>query len=97
MIINIEDKALEYIKEMGGYATIRYSKKGWCHSGDIDVPTIHLGKPESNLEDYEKYQEKEIILYFPKNLILSGEEIKVSLSKLFLWKKLTLEGALIKK
>lgn len=56
------------------------------------MPVIHLGEPESNLDDYKKYNLENITLYYPKKLELERDEIIISLSKLFKWKKLTLEG-----
>jgi len=61
------------------------------------VPTIHLGKPENNLDDYEKYEIKEIILYILKGIKTENNEVIITLSKLFKWKKLTLEGVLLTK
>lgn len=92
MKITIDQGAISYIFENGKCATIRYSKKGWCHSGVVDVPVIHLGEPESNLDDYKKYSLENITLYYPKKLESEREEIIISVSKLLKWKKLTLDG-----
>lgn len=53
---------------------------------------IHLGEPESNLDDYKKYSLENITLYYPKKLESEREEIIISVSKLLKWKKLTLDG-----
>lgn len=92
MKVTIDQDAIQYILENGKYATILYSKKGWCHSGFVDVPVIRLGKPQSNLDDYQKHDLEKVILYFPKKLETERQEIIVSVAKLFKWRKLTLEG-----
>jgi len=53
---------------------------------------IRLGKPQSNLDDYQKHDLEKVILYFPKKLETERQEIIVSVAKLFKWRKLTLEG-----
>lgn len=95
MNINISNDAVEFIKERGRVATIRHSQKGWCHTGSVDVPTIHLGEPKNSLEGYIKVEEKGVIIYIIRNIRLSNNEIKISLSKLFKWKKLSIEGVLV--
>lgn len=97
MKINISDDALKYIASQGGFETIRHSNKGWCHTGNVGVPIIHLGKPESNLEDYIEYSINEIIIYIIKEIKLEKDAIDIDIAKLFKWKKLTLEGALVNK
>lgn len=61
----------------------------------MDVPKIYLGTPQDNLEDYQIYKEDGIILYIIKGLKTQNDELIISLSTLFKWKKLTLEGTLI--
>jgi hypothetical protein len=61
----------------------------------VDVPKIYLGTPQDNLEDYQIYKEDGIILYIIKGLKTQNDELIISLSTLFKWKKLTLEGTLI--
>ncbi|WP_026476397.1 hypothetical protein [Alkaliphilus transvaalensis] len=58
----------------------------------IDVPVIHLGEPEGNLEDYKSNRINGVVLYYPVKLETEREEIKISLAKLLKWKKLHLEG-----
>ncbi|SHJ75907.1 hypothetical protein [Paramaledivibacter caminithermalis] len=61
------------------------------------MPVVHLGSPEGNLEDYRIIKTKGIILYVVKNIDLEEERLRISLSKLFVWEKLTLEGGKIRK
>ncbi|ABR47199.1 hypothetical protein Amet_0982 [Alkaliphilus metalliredigens QYMF] len=58
----------------------------------MDVPVIYLGEPQDNLDDYLKYELEKVTLYYPKKLETERQEILISVSKLFRWKKLTLEG-----
>lgn len=53
--------------------------------------------PESNLEDYYKYELGEIIIFIIRSIKVENNEISIGLSKLFKWKKLTIEGVLVKK
>ncbi|MCC5912131.1 MAG: hypothetical protein JJT76_17065 [Clostridiaceae bacterium] len=48
--------------------------------------------PQSNLEDYKKYNLDKAVLYYPKKLEKERKTITISVSKLFRWKKLTIEG-----
>lgn len=97
MAISIDDKAIDYLVENDKSATIRYIKQGWCHTGNVDVPTIHLGKPKYNLDDYQRINIKGITLYVIRDIDIEKENLKLSISKLFKWKKLTLEGGRIRK
>lgn len=91
MALNIDEKALNYISQKGKAATILYSKKGWCHTGTVGVPIVYLGNPKNNLEDYETVRYRQIVIYVHKRINLE-EDFVISLSKLFIWHKLTLEG-----
>jgi len=97
MNIKITENAINYIKENGDFVTIRHSKNGWCHTGNVDVPKIHLGKPDGNLEDYNLFYVNELNIYITKDLKLAKDEIIIDLAKLFKYKKLTLEGTLVSK
>lgn len=59
------------------------------------MPIILIGPPESNLDDYNVFEIKPIAIYIVKNLQTQNEIIHISLSKLFKWEKLSLEGAKI--
>lgn len=91
MKIIIEPEAVNYIMEEGGFATIRYTQQGWCHSGTVDVAVIDLGKPERNPEGYETLIVEEISIFIPVKMVEGSPEVEISFSKLFKWKKLMLE------
>lgn len=84
MIINIDQKAMEYIKSNSTDNSIQVIAKriggGWCQTFQ---PSVEMGKPLQE-DAFNLYKVGDINVYVLKWLRIRDNEIRISLSK-FLW------------
>lgn len=95
MKINIDDKAIQYLKKESKYTSISIGivtkLMGWA---GMEVPSVQMGKPE-NESSYNHYQVEDIDVYVISSLKVKDSTLTIKYRK-FLWiKKLYAEGLII--
>ncbi|ABR49402.1 hypothetical protein Amet_3264 [Alkaliphilus metalliredigens QYMF] len=89
MKFQITAEAEEYMLQKNESIMIMLSIMGGCCGGAAPIPKVELGTPK-DLTSFEKTEVGKTIIYFDKG-IEKVKEIKIDLSKLFYFKKLTIE------
>ncbi|SNT16292.1 hypothetical protein SAMN05446037_104621 [Anaerovirgula multivorans] len=89
MKFQVASEAEAYILQKNEAVMIMLSSMGGCCGGSAPIPKIELGTPK-NLTSFEITEVGKITIYYDKG-IEKVKEIKVGLSKLFWFKKLTIE------
>ncbi|WP_202708628.1 CC/Se motif family (seleno)protein [Sporosalibacterium faouarense] len=91
MKFQIEPEAKAYIVEKNQAIMIMLSSMSGCCGGAASMPKIELGAPR-DVSKFEKMEVEEITIYCDKE-IETVQKIKIGLSRLFYFKKLTIELA----
>lgn len=87
MIINIQDGALEYIKDNGSILTIETKVAGgWVK---VEEPVMFLERPKQ-VEVYNQHSQRGIDIYIRKSV--KAEDIRIKLKKILFIKYLVVDG-----
>ncbi len=90
-MINISEKAKNYIRENGSVAYIMNSGQAGLCCGKIELcPTVQLGTPK-NAGDYDTKTIEDIKLYIPKGFYYP-HPLTIELNKMLGFRSLTLNG-----
>lgn len=90
MILDIEDKALDFIREKGKIVAIHlFASKSCCVS--LSEPKVTFGKPE-NIQKFDEYIIDDVFVYTDKFIEVKDEELKIQFNKVLGVKYLSVEG-----
>lgn len=90
MKLDIEDKALDFIREKGKIVNINLFTPKSCWVS-LSEPKVSFGKPKS-IQNFDEYTNDDVIIYIEKFIEPKGEELIIKFHKVLGIKYLSIEG-----
>ena len=92
--ITLEEAARAYLHEQGGALMLRRTVRNGCCGGTVWLPVAEVGQPpQDQIDDWPRLDCQGIAVYLEPELPLrSGQQLKIGLDSLLLWKRLWVEG-----
>lgn len=94
MKVILDPKAVKFIKSKGSDAITLWLEG--CSSWGVGEPqpSVRMGKPEEDLDDFDRYDSEGIEVYVRVDVQAKNDELNVKHSKLLWNEKLIVEGML---
>ena len=90
MKLDIEDKALDFIREKGKIVNINLFTPKSCWVS-LSEPKVSFGKPKS-IQNFDEYIIDDVSVYIEKIIEPKGKELKIKFHKILGVKYLSVDG-----